>query len=562
MNQHQKIPQYVDLIKKIKRRTKIAMIIMAVAIISLFIFGLPSTATYSINGATETVTSEGLPTGILILLIALCFLVYFVALTFIMSPLASAMNQECDPEKQLILYLNISKNGPPNYIFLQDHFYLGNYSEAIKYADKMINDRKKNHKIVGLFQKARCAFFLKDIDMLKETTAKYDQELSCLNRQKEKQRLTNEKYQTVLHMLCALSDHDLEKIAALRNQIAPWSASKAAEAFVQYLKGLIAFELGETKEAEFRFCLVADQYPKLILASLSNEYLKKLSGEDDVIKEDSVISDERLDQTTEKTTEKICNTATEPIINPCDWTIPPISYQKPRGLHRAISIILFIATICSIWFALICVAMLSARNPGAIGNENMWVFFLFLPIPIASIVFGFYLKKKGVKYKKNVIVGFIMAAFLCIYGSFTFIFHDTYSHSDKPILNAEQILNIDIPTHKTINTEDWTRGTQSVPRGYIYSTSDIYFDDASTESFEKNLSDDTKWMSYIPNDMVGITSYFCDVQTYDYYIIYNKSTKEFNKLPKKSGTYVFINVLYNAENNTMKLVEYKIEYNK
>ncbi|MBQ2875799.1 MAG: hypothetical protein IJE25_02175, partial [Clostridia bacterium] len=195
-------------------------------------------------------------------------------------------------------------------------------------------------------------------------------------------------------------------------------------------------------------------------------------------------------------------------------------------------------------------------------TENMWIFFLFLPVPIASIVFGFYLKKKGYKYKKNVIVGIIMAALLCIYGSFTFIFSDIYSHSDEPIVNTEQMLNIDIPTHSRINTQDWTKGTQSVPRGYIYSTSDIYFDDTAVGQFEKNISNDAKWISDIPNDMVGITSYFCDIQTSDYYIIYNKDTGEFNKLPSSSGTYVFINVLYNAENNTMKLVEYQIEYTK
>ena len=80
--------------------------------------------------------------------------------------------------------------------------------------------------------------------------------------------------------------------------------------------------------------------------------------------------------------------------------------------------------------------------------------------------------------------------------------------------------------------------------------------------FEKNLLSDAKWISDIPNDMIGITSYFCDIQTSDYYIIYNRDTGEFNKLPSESGTYVFINVLYNAESNTMKLVEYQIEYTK
>lgn len=232
--------------------------------------------------------------------------------------------------------------------------------------------------------------------------------------------------------------------------------------------------------------------------------------------------------------------------------------RKPKDKLKIISILLFVLSICTIWGALFGVATVFGTNQ--IMLENMWIFFLFLPVPIASIVFGFYLKKKGYKYKKNVIVGFIMVAILCIYGSFSFIFADVYSHSDEPILNAEQTLNIDIPTHSSINTQDWTKGTQSMPRGYIYSTSDIYFDDAAVEEFENNLSSDTKWISNIPNDMIGITSYFCDLYTSDYYIIYNKDTKEFNKLPSKSGTYVFINVLYNVENNTMKLIEYQIEY--
>ena len=244
----------------------------------------------------------------------------------------------------------------------------------------------------------------------------------------------------------------------------------------------------------------------------------------------------------------------------CNNTPNKVEAKKPKDKLKVISILLFVLSICTIWGALIGVAILSGINQAM--TENMWVFFLFLPVPIASIVFGFYLKKKGYKYKKNVIVGAIMAALLCIYGSFTFIFSDIYSHSDYPIVNAEQMLKIDIPEHSRINTQDWTKGTQSVPRGYIYSTSDIYFDDTAVEQFEKNISNDAKWISDIPNDMVGITSYFCDIQTSDYYIIYNKDTGEFNKLPSESGTYVFINVLYNAESNTMKLVEYKIEYTK
>ena len=195
-------------------------------------------------------------------------------------------------------------------------------------------------------------------------------------------------------------------------------------------------------------------------------------------------------------------------------------------------------------------------------TKDMWVFFLYLPVPIASIAFGIYLKKKGYAYRKNVIVGIVMAALLCIYGSFTFIFPDFYSHSDEPIVDTEQMLNIDIPEHSRINTQDFTSAAQSFPRGYIYWASDIYFEEAAVEQFEEGISNDAKWLSDIPNDIIGITSYFCDIGTSDYYIIYNKDTGEFNSLPSEDGTYTFINVLYDTEGNSMKIVEYQMEYTK
>ena len=244
----------------------------------------------------------------------------------------------------------------------------------------------------------------------------------------------------------------------------------------------------------------------------------------------------------------------------CKGVTNKVEMKPSKDALKVISILLLVLSVCTMAGALLSVAVLTESNQ--VMTENMWLFFLFLPVPIASVVFGLCLKKKGYKYKKNVIVGVVMAVFLCIYGSFSFIFSGFYSHSDEPILKVEQLLGIDIPAHTRINTQDWTGGTQSVPRGYIYSTSDIYFDGDVAEEFEKRLSGDTKWISTIPNDMIGITSYFCDVQASDYYLIYNKDTKEFNKMPDESGTYVFINILYNAERNTMKLVEYQIEYTK
>jgi len=237
-----------------------------------------------------------------------------------------------------------------------------------------------------------------------------------------------------------------------------------------------------------------------------------------------------------------------------------VAVQKPKDNLKKVSNLLFVLSICTIWGALAVVAFLSERNRMMV--ENMWAFFLFLPVPIASIAFGLYLKKRRYTYKKNIIVGVVMAILLSIYGSFTFIFANVYTHGDEPILRAEQMLALDIPPHAHINTQDWTQNSQSFSGGYIYSSSEIYFDADAVIAFERSLPNNEKWLSQIPNDLIGITSYFFDMQTGDYRLIYNQDTKQFNELPEHSGTYRFLNILYDADSHTMKLVEYQIVYTK
>ncbi len=237
-----------------------------------------------------------------------------------------------------------------------------------------------------------------------------------------------------------------------------------------------------------------------------------------------------------------------------------ITEKNTDNKWKVLSVILFVASLLSIFGALGLIAVVSSKNHLFV--ENSWLFFLLTPIPIASIVLGFVLKSKNYTYKKNVTVGIIMAALLCMYGSFSFIFANVYDHSEEPIVRAEQTIGIDIPEHKQISTHDWTKGTQSVSRGYIYYTSDIYFENSAVADFEKQLAKDDKWLSFVSNDLIGITSSLNDYGFYDYILIYNVDTTEYNTLPKDSGKYRFINILYRLEENQMKIVEYDIDYVK
>lgn len=551
MNQQPYVQKYGDLIRKIKKRKTISIIVTIIAAIAIGIFCASSTTTYTLNGVTQTVVRDGQPPIVLFLCSAILCMVEILVLARILYPITAAMDLECDPEKQLILVRHLYKEKSAISFYAQDYLYLGNYQEAIRYADQMIRSKRKIFVLTGLFQKARCAFFMGDDALLKQCTEHYAQILTAAKLLSKKHRMTYETCLTVLRMLCALSDHNHEEILALKKDFKIWGNAKATKGFVEYIKALISRELGDNEDAEFRFRLIKDQYCKLVLARLAEQHLTA----------DSASEETDIPHVSEEQANAEAETAPESTFDTSDFFPTSKSLQKPNGVWRAVSIFLFVLSILSIWGALLCVAIVSTLI-NAVANEAMWIFFPFALIPIASIIFGFYMKKKGYKYKKNVIVGFIMAILLCIYGSFFFIFKDTYSHSDAPILQVEEYLGIDIPTHSQINTIDLTTETQSFSRGYVFSASDIYFEDADVEAFEDALPTDKTWIPSIPTELIGITSSYYNISAYDYCIIYNTQTQELNTLPKEAGTYRMINILYHCESNTMVIIEYEIEYVK
>lgn len=235
--------------------------------------------------------------------------------------------------------------------------------------------------------------------------------------------------------------------------------------------------------------------------------------------------------------------------------------KSPKGTLKFISILLMVITLASIWMAWMCVISPLGVNFGLNElSQRMWIFLLFIPIPIASILLGFYLKKKGFKYLLNIIVGIIILLVLCLYGFSKYDHLDPYTHDDKHINYTEELLQIDIPDHDRIDTLRTTEEDQEQEWGELYYLSDVYFDKDVADDFEKQLENDDKWMTKVPGNMVDIMSFYYRTNQFDYYIVYNIDTQEINKLPQEDGTYRFINVMYCCFTDTMMIVEYEIEY--
>lgn len=231
--------------------------------------------------------------------------------------------------------------------------------------------------------------------------------------------------------------------------------------------------------------------------------------------------------------------------------------QKATGLWQWVSNVLFVASILSIWGALYGMTLLPDQNTVIWDKE--WMFFCFLPIPIASIIVGLHLKKKGVKYKKNIVVGIVMTIFLCLLGVPSLSSKDVYIHDEAPLLVVEEYTQVNIPEAKQINTVEWN---QSVAGTYVFYDTRVYFEEEKVSEFETLLQEDKRWISEIPTQLVGILSPMGTREGYQYFMIYNIDTEEYNTLPSEKGTYHFIQVFYSIEDKGMRIAEYRVEFVK
>lgn len=270
MNQNERETEYTGLIRKIRRRRKWVIALTLIAVFAVIAFGFP--AQLEIMGET-ILDSKGWHPALIILLILLILFVEFIVYAAVSIPAAIALDQECDPEKHLVLNTALTKPNQLDPLLAADYLYLGKYPEALMYAERMAASKNETTSLSGLFCKARCEFLLGNDESFRQTSEEFRERLSGNAKRKPKTQATLLKMEQVLELLRAISDNDTEKIKDLRTSIQCWDKSKATEGFVHYLKGLAAYKTGDRKQAIYRFMTVTENYPKIIFAKYSEEYL-------------------------------------------------------------------------------------------------------------------------------------------------------------------------------------------------------------------------------------------------------------------------------------------------
>ncbi|NLW78694.1 MAG: hypothetical protein GXY32_04700 [Ruminococcaceae bacterium] len=248
---------------------------------------------------------------------------------------------------------------------------------------------------------------------------------------------------------------------------------------------------------------------------------------------------------------------------PGGWGYPLPPRGGKKGI-RTVLLLLFILSFFTLYLAL-ALAATSTSNTNTM-VENMWMFFLPLPIPLASLILGIIYKRKGYKATKNIVVGIIFTVLLVLYGSFSFVFSDMYSHDFSYVDRISTKIGFDLPDKGDIATQDWTTGVQTAPNPdtvrYLASSDITFADKAEISAFNAEILKSEQWLTTVNTTLIGLVpslySYLPASTQYDTFMIYNTDLKTYNTMPERSGTYKYIFIAYNSVEGTMKVGEYSL----
>lgn len=231
--------------------------------------------------------------------------------------------------------------------------------------------------------------------------------------------------------------------------------------------------------------------------------------------------------------------------------------MRETNIRKKILLFLFIASIAVIFLAATIIEKMSL---GSGDLRYTWIYYLFLPVPIASLSLGLKYKTIGYSCKKNIVGGYICIAILVFFGSYKYIFGNYRQYDYELIKKLGYEISIDFPNGEIVtNTTNFSVDSYSE----ISSYSLIYFKEITEiEKFEETIKESKKWSAINTSQLRSIEPIYIDDDDGNYYLIYIKELDTFNQLPMQSGIYTAYYLVYNKNENKLRVYDYSFEYLK
>ena len=209
---------------------------------------------------------------------------------------------------------------------------------------------------------------------------------------------------------------------------------------------------------------------------------------------------------------------------------------------------MFALSILSIFFALFAIAAATGDSTTeALSLENMWIMYTFIPIPAVSAILGIVFRRKNYRCTKNIVAGVIVTFILSIFGSFPQLMTQTITSDYSYVTDLSDETGIYLPEEGSVVVYyDYPAD------GEVYAS--IKMSDDAEKVFMQTIMTNSYWKNstnFIPSNLMPDLA-FVETKDYDYFIVYNKRTKSYNKF--SAGTTVLL--AYDEETNTIKVYEY------
>lgn len=168
---------------------------------------------------------------------------------------------------------------------------------------------------------------------------------------------------------------------------------------------------------------------------------------------------------------------------------------------KAISQLLFWGSIISLPLSFSLCAKIGEADIFSVGGiiRYSWIMLLFTPLCLTSLIYGFYLKKQSLKYKKNIYVSIICIPLLLIFGSYRFIFNSIVSYDNSQVMEVEEKIKFDLPDELKLST-------QIFEDEFVVTYAKI-MNEKSKKDFEENVSKSNLWTSSLSTNINGVLPY-------------------------------------------------------
>lgn len=191
-------------------------------------------------------------------------------------------------------------------------------------------------------------------------------------------------------------------------------------------------------------------------------------------------------------------------------------------------------------------------------TDHMWIFWLFLIIPVLSVSLGFIYERKGYKCTKNIVAGVIVGFICLMFGSFSVVFPKVQTEYEQ-IYEYNEYLDIELPEEGRLYIMEWDN--------YMYGMDGMTEVNASysnedCELIKKQIEESSKWKKkkeinslleiFVPSSVTSHTS--------TYVSIYNITDNTYNETPKKSGRNEMCIMVFNEELHSLGIYYYDYLY--